>query len=100
MLLAVFDAVLDRVCRAVQKRERRGDEREKTVVEPNLTVVRIFENVGNSNRGGGSRRNNFCERFSLSPAKENAPVAVLHHQHGGLVVERPAFAKLLNDRSA
>ena len=46
MLLTVFDAVLDRVRRAVQKRERGGNQREKIVVEPNLTVVRIFENIG------------------------------------------------------
>ena len=52
MLLTVFDAVLDRVRRAVQKRESGGDEREKIVVEPNLTVVRIFENVGIQTAGG------------------------------------------------
>ena len=46
MLLAVFDTVLDRVRRTVQKRERGGNQREKIVVEPNLTVVRIFEIVG------------------------------------------------------
>ena len=52
MLLTVFDTVLDRVRRAVQKRERGGDEREKIVVEPNLTVVRIFENIGIQTAGG------------------------------------------------
>lgn len=52
VLLTVFDAVLDRVRRAVQKRERGEDEREKIVVEPNLTVVRIFENIGIQTAGG------------------------------------------------
>lgn len=52
MLLTVFDAVFDRVRRAVQKRERGEDEREKIVVEPNLTVVRIFENIGIQTAGG------------------------------------------------
>ena len=54
MLLTVFDTVLDRVRRTVQKRERGGDEREKIVVEPNLTVVRIFENIGIQTAGGFS----------------------------------------------
>lgn len=98
VLLTVFDAVLDRVRRAVQKRERGGDEHEKIVVEPNLTVVRIFENIGIQTAGGRILDVIFLRTVFVVARKENAPVAVLNHQHGGLVVERPAFVKLLNDR--
>lgn len=75
-----------------------GDEREEIVVEPNLTVVRIFENISIQTAGGRILDVIFLRTVFVVARKEDAPVAVLNHQHGGLIVERPAFVKLLNDR--
>ena len=53
VLLAVFCAFLNCIGGAVQKRQRGRDERQKIVIELDLTVMRILEDIGIQTAGGG-----------------------------------------------